>query len=420
MASSKITKIVKNYSADFDRRREGLPEIISTVNGHADDIDGLDTRVTALENTNPEIPAHTSADAGKFLGVDSQGELEFDYAPDDELPEYGIADAGKVLTVENDGTLGFVTPEAGGLSEDVIADEFDQTATVIPGTVAAAGDVYEYLGYYYKAKRNTSGAWNASDWQLLTERTVESWGVFINSNEYIDISGDLCFNLGNPTSINAPVTVASATAAGLTNLDPDEYSAGSTTYHSYNVGDYVMYDGKLYKCIDDTTGEQWYAGCWQETQVTDEFGGSSGESIPAHTAADEGRVLTVDNTNQLIWAAIPASGATFPSPNTTQPKLRIGTTTDGAPVYVKRMVFQYGAPEVITCETGYEFLGIIAINSFVMGGNGVYHAYDQTAGMSQFDINITNSGATINVQPTTAINHFTVYADLIWAETESM
>lgn len=122
MASSKITKIVKNYSADFDRRREGLPEIISTVNGHADDIDGLDTRVTALEETNPEIPAHTSADAGKFLGVDADGDLAFDYAPDDELPEYGIADAGKFLGVDAQGALEWADAPDDGLPAYTAAD----------------------------------------------------------------------------------------------------------------------------------------------------------------------------------------------------------------------------------------------------------------------------------------------------------
>jgi len=70
-------------------------------------IGSLDTRVTALEQTNPEIPAHTAADAGKFLGVDAEGGLAFDYAPDDELPDYSVADAGKFLGVDSQGELVF-------------------------------------------------------------------------------------------------------------------------------------------------------------------------------------------------------------------------------------------------------------------------------------------------------------------------
>ena len=384
MASSKITKIVKNYSADFDRRREGLPEIISTVNGHADDIDGLDTRVTALEETNPEIPAHTSADAGKFLGVDSDGDLAFDYAPDDELPDYSISDAGKVLTVENDGTLGFETPAAGGLSEDVIADEFDQTATVIPGTVAAKNDVYSHLGYYYKAKRATTGAWNASDWQLLSEKTVESWGVFVNSNEYIDISGDLCFNLGNPTSLNAPVTVASATAAGLVNLDPAEYSEGSTTYHSYSVGDYVMYEGKLYKCIDATTGETWVAASWQETQVTDEFGGGGS---PGFTPI------------------YPASTS----------KTKIGEDEWGNPVYCGHSDLSNNTDVSFDCDDGYGVRFIYIINIVSYDANNGWYA--ETPNPANKSVVVTTTGNKITVRPMSVTQDLR-YVTVIWSEEE--
>ena len=46
-----------------------------------DNLKELDQRIDSLD---VEIPAHTSSDAGKYLGVDSSGDLEFSYP----LPAY--------------------------------------------------------------------------------------------------------------------------------------------------------------------------------------------------------------------------------------------------------------------------------------------------------------------------------------------
>ena len=348
-------------------------------------IGALDTRVTALENENPEIPAHTEEDAGKFLGVDEDGDLVFDYAPDDELPDYSVSDAGKVLTVENDGSLGFETPEAGGLSEDVIADEFDQTATVIPGTVASAGDVYLYSGHYYKAKRNTTGPWNSSDWQLLTEKTVESWGVFVNSNEYIDISGDLFFNLGNPTTVNAPVNRASATAAGLTNLDPDTYLEPRTTYHSYSVGDYVMYEGKLYKCTASTTGAQWVAAAWQETQVTDELGGVAPEVFKPRY------------------------------PNSANTKKLIGYDGENEPVYFGYFNMSSGITKSISFDSGFEGKHILMISAMEKDANDALYP-SASGNNAAYTVEFESTRITLTNKTPSEYGRF---VSVIWSETES-
>ena len=50
------------------------------------------------------LPEYSSSDAGKVLGVDDEGGLEWNDVPS-ELPEYSSSEAGKVLGVDNDGLL---------------------------------------------------------------------------------------------------------------------------------------------------------------------------------------------------------------------------------------------------------------------------------------------------------------------------
>lgn len=55
-----------------------------------------------IESINSELPAYSSADEGKFLGVVSNGSLVFADVPN-EVPTPTSADAGKVLTVDSNG-----------------------------------------------------------------------------------------------------------------------------------------------------------------------------------------------------------------------------------------------------------------------------------------------------------------------------
>ena len=331
MASSKITKIVKNYSADFDRRREGLPEIISTVNGHADDIDGLDTRVTALEETNPEIPAHTSADAGKFLGVDSEGGLAFDYAPDDELPDYSIADAGKFLGVDAQGELSFadiVTPEA-GVGPEVIAELY---AAVAPASSYTAGDVVVYNdGYtdeFYECLiTGTTASPNVqTDWQVIHIEEIGEWGGNVPAGGYTTLNDTLYHNKRSSAAWFNP---SNPTASG--DFEVVTYTTWSSTpVPTYSAGDYVMYANELYVCTGTTSGA-FDPTKWTKVDVTSQLGsklpaygsedatkilmvGYQGQSLiwtptpqelPSRTAADIGKILSVYSANGLIWVTPP-------------------------------------------------------------------------------------------------------------------
>ena len=54
-----------------------------------------------VHNLDVEIPTHTSGDSGKYLGVDSSGDLAFSNVPN-ELPPTTGATAGQILALDND------------------------------------------------------------------------------------------------------------------------------------------------------------------------------------------------------------------------------------------------------------------------------------------------------------------------------
>lgn len=54
----------------------------------------------------------------------------------------------------------------------------------------------------------------------------------------------------------------------LDNYNTPNFSTSSS--ETYAVGDYVMYNGKLYKCTTDTTGGTWVSGNWVEAVLSDD------------------------------------------------------------------------------------------------------------------------------------------------------
>lgn len=67
----------------------------------------------------------------------------------------------------------------------------------------------------------------------------------------------------NQRQINADVNTALGNKAGKAVIAPD-YSASST----YAVGDYVMYNGSLYRCSTAiSTAEAWTAAHWTESKI---------------------------------------------------------------------------------------------------------------------------------------------------------
>lgn len=85
---------------------------------------------------------------------------------------------------------------------------------------------------------------------------------------------------------------------GSTEIIADDFDATST----YAVGDYVVYDGILYKCTTAvSTAGQWDANDWTETIVMDEVGGGG---TGGHTIIDEnGNSMTARAGLQFVGGA---------------------------------------------------------------------------------------------------------------------
>lgn len=91
-----------------------------------------------------------------------------------------------------------------------------------------------------------------------------------------------------------------------TEIIADDFDATST----YAVGDYVVYDGKLYKCTTAvSTAGQWDANDWTETIVMDEVGqgGGGGTTVVANPSGQATADLEKLQVGNNIYS-IPSGG----------------------------------------------------------------------------------------------------------------
>lgn len=58
-------------------------------------------------------------------------------------------------------------------------------------------------------------------------------------------------------------------------------------------------------------------------------GGGGGSELPAHTVADAGKVLMVDDTNNLIWGTVSGGGNSFSNARNGSSLLNIATSGEG-------------------------------------------------------------------------------------------
>lgn len=225
---------------------------------------------------------------GTGIDIDEDDEISCTVEPSQVTVTQVQTTGTKIATIDVDGvdTDIYAPAASGGLSEDVIADEFDTTPTVVPpsGTLYQSGDkVYKDSGdrptnncYRCTANNTQSGTWNSSKWTQLTDVTeISSPGAQVDPGKVVI----------DRTTSKAYECIASWPAWFVTgspdpsqfkqlpNYDTAPYSPGSTTYHQYSAGDFCMHEGGLYKCTASTTGQSWVASKWETTQVTDELGG---------------------------------------------------------------------------------------------------------------------------------------------------
>lgn len=52
------------------------------------------------------------------------------------------------------------------------------------------------------------------------------------------------------------------------------------------------------------------------TTLADYLGGGGGSELPAHTIADAGKVLMVDDSGNLVWGVVSSGGNRYSAPKT--------------------------------------------------------------------------------------------------------
>lgn len=260
---------------------------------------------------------------GTGIDIDEDDEISCTVEPSQVTVTQVQTTGTKIATIDVDGvdTDIYAPAASGGLAEDVIADEFDTTPTVVPpsGTLYQSGDkVYKDSGdrptnncYRCTANNTQSGTWDSSKWTQLTDVTeISSPGAQVDPGKVVIdrttskayeciASWPAWFVTGNPDP---------SQFKQLPDYDTTAYNPGSTTYHQYSVGDFVMKDGELYKCKSSTTGQSWVASKWETTQVTDELGGG-GSTVSVTQVVSTGTkiaTITVDGNGTDLYA--PASG----------------------------------------------------------------------------------------------------------------
>ena len=218
---------------------------------------------------------------GTGIDIDEDNEISCTVEPSSVTVTQVVSTGTKIATIDVDGvdTDLYAPAASGGLDEDVIADEFDTTPTVVPGTAYVKYDIVKKDSHYYWAKQATSTSWVASEWQdagtSITDVTPSSeW-------DQVQIAGN---GIVHDTKVSKYVINTASWqqgwSEGVGEQDPfkygnyqGNYNGGSTTYHQYSAGDFCMHEGGLYKCTASTTGQSWVAAKWSATQVTDELGG---------------------------------------------------------------------------------------------------------------------------------------------------
>ena len=164
--------------------------------------------------------------------------------------------------------------------------------------------------------------------------------------------------------------------------DVGEYDAET----AYKAGNYCSWQGFLYKCIQDTTGE-WDPDCWMRTSAIEEINGvKSGLSELKEwfvkMFADWGRVITV---------VIPAAGWSSAAPYTNRVEIEGMHETDNVDVTFVPGEGATNAQNIAAWE------GYVGINySVTEDGAMVFHAFETKPAV---DVTVAIKGMAQRAEP---------------------
>lgn len=215
----------------------------------------------------------------------------------------------KIATVTvNSVDTDLYAPNGGGsMDTTIIADEFDTEPVIVPTTYdqydivrVAGGSPWNY--YWSKNDNNSDEPGQSSKWQTSSAPVaIDTWGTSIPAYGIGRTNGDVYYvntsassEWVNPSQGQIPSAVKEA-------VWKDIWSEDTESYHQYAVGDYCIYEDKLYKCTGSTTGESWDSTKWSETQVMDEIDTGAVPSLTFNTQTD---VLDIADQSTAITGTL--------------------------------------------------------------------------------------------------------------------
>lgn len=186
-------------------------------------------------------------------------------------------------------------------SQVSLADAYDSTHTYNTDDVV----MYEMLMYKCLAD-NVTGTWDAQYWERTTASECGGGGGTASEISYDNTTSGLTADDVQEAIDELEGNIEDAVAGledAVESLAP-AYDSTST----YNEGDIVSYENKLYECNTDNTTGTWDAQYWDEYVVSEHMGeGGSTVTITPETIAEPKQKIAdfeIDGANGSLYAPI--------------------------------------------------------------------------------------------------------------------
>lgn len=278
----------------------------------------------------------------------------------------------------------------GGLDEEVIADAFDVTGHEVPatGTLYNVGDIVKKLSDWFQCSTACeSGPFDSSKWTSITVTSFTSSGSgnTINAGDYAYVSnksklyrnknqwGSSYFDPANPSTSDFE-------QVAYTNYSTTVYVPPHTEYADYSVGDFVMYDGALYKCTGSTSGGTFDPTKWSETQVMDEIpsGGGGGGVTVLDIDIDPASLSSTDGTCAITLGGVAQTAAMLEA-LIAAGTIQLCSSVSAITYAVNELNWYAGTGSVTlglyvwdTLESNFSYIKISRDDSLAPGGNVVW------------------------------------------------